>query len=365
MMKKYELLYRLTPNNFNFSSEFTLKTCSNSPQHSMFKATLKTSKNKSEKLALAKSKKRVLGENFIKSLIYKLACEKNKLEILIEIKSVFYTNIDKKFENFSVFIQKNIKGWLTRLRYEKIIIENSRRITNNLLKDLTDTVKKIYYIGKVINIAANKIQTEFKNSKFKTTQKNVLRRMKTNHTTLGYFTRALVCKYLLMTNKESRKSLILKKIKKKIAVDMKKKLSKLQSTPGKISPRKRNSEILDEFKVSEEFARPSNSKKFTIQEIDSSSSKSSIDQVDLDKLKMSLVSYYIRPQLLSEGIPVLVERKRNSRIWVQKIDESSGNLSLELKNDANTHFNIPITQNNNNTIPRSRKNSVDVLSLLL
>ena len=161
-MTEHILLYGLSPSNFNKSLKFPSKTCRNSPVNSMEKFTLQQKSSKSKKLVLISLKNKTLGEKFIKYVYYIHLEENCKIKNLYDLKIFHDLKIQKLFHQSSIIIQRIVKGWLIRKKYEEILIEVRRRVTNKLISEMDTEIQEKFYLGNRIHFAIIKIQSVYK-----------------------------------------------------------------------------------------------------------------------------------------------------------------------------------------------------------
>ena len=363
-MTDYKLLYRFSPNFFNKISGFPSKTRKISPVNSMEKFKSQQISERQKELSIISSKNKILGENFIQYSYSLQIDENNKIKKLFELKDFQDKKIQKSFNQSAVIIQKIVRGWLIRRKTEEMLIEIRRRITKKVLFDMDNGIGKIIYIGNRVKIASVKIQSIYRGWKFRSINmekiqggKKILQGMKL---ILSFF----VCKEMINEKKNNYKSIRLRKIREKLAIMViNQALVKIKETDLKPSKnlRKLPDHILsDEPALTFKFATRKKREKTIIESpSEASDSSNSPDSKGQSPLKFSNVFYDYRPRTVTQGIPILIQKKRPSQIWMELVDNKKRTSVITLKNQSKmpekqrksvspTHFELIPKANPNN-----------------
>lgn len=125
---------------------------------SMYKnATLNFSLNRTQKLQ--KSLTVIRDKKVQEKVKQNYFLDKKRIKIQIIQKN---SDIDRKFKAAAIKIQKFIRGYLTRKKYRPLILEHSKALLKNHLKNLKNRIKLIWYNLGNLNASAQTIQRHTK-----------------------------------------------------------------------------------------------------------------------------------------------------------------------------------------------------------
>ena len=179
-MIDYSELCKHAPNTYSMPSGFIINFCKNLPESSMHNYSLEELNSNSKKFLILNHRKKILGEQFIETLHQSALLENHKLSELVRIKNKVHCDIDEHIEKAAITIQRFIRGWRDRLKYDQQIIERSRRVTMKLLLEMTQQITSSSYKGRILNKAAMQVQRIFKGWNYRKHNKTALLKMKTD-----------------------------------------------------------------------------------------------------------------------------------------------------------------------------------------
>lgn len=343
-MIDYGKLRHLNPQTFNVKSKFTSSTCKTSPIASRNKLLKKKILPTDKKFLLLNHKKKIIGEEIIKNLHCAMSSEQKKLRNLKELSVIHEKKIDFIFEKAALMIQKSSRSWIERHKSENLFIEFHQKISEKMIQDLEEDLKKKFYSGKLPRIAAVMIQSVYRGWLFRKKQEEKILLQKVREKRLRNVLQVLSCIELIHTRASILRQARLLKIRENLAILVINKaiFSIKSASKGRLKPKAKVSPRTGSLRLPispiDPIRRPL--KDYTIPESISDSESDNTSSVltsrpvsqNKDKIRLSKIVYGIRQKSLLQKIPILVESRRNSQIWTSKIDEKSNEPVISLKN---------------------------------
>lgn len=332
-MADFKLLFRLTPQSFNLSSAFTSKSCRSSPQASMKNFSITNTKKRVRKDSISHKRKHSAGQDQISLLYITCLKESAKLSHLLSLTQAKLSYLDQTMHLKATQIQKLVKGFLVRRQNEALLIEKHKIYTFGLISSLSEFAEECYYKGKRLAKAVIKVQSTFRTFNYLVKNKEKNEKMKKFLKDFKEILKVVVNSFFVLKMRKKFVKKRLKAIRVNLAVHS---ISKAVALYKK--SRFKNKKHVK--RISFDNLMMNFAAKFTnlaaIKPKSSSSDDSSSDVDDyLESKKNSFDLKRFRPSLLGT-IPVLIERKRKSQIWVEKFDEETKSQVIGLKSEENT-----------------------------
>lgn len=336
----FKVLFKNSPQNFNLSFNFTSMSGRTTPDASMKNQSLKTSERIKKKIFLAYKKKMCLAHDFLDQLYSRNMEEVIRLQKLKKMGMIYLLNIENLLGAKAVLIQKMVKGFLARRKYEGILIDLHRKYTCGLIEDLEQYAERTFYIGKVILKAVIKIQSVVRTWNYLRKNKNYLLQAKQQLRKIRIHCRVLASKHKLKQKSEEyiksrlekiRKNLIKLKIKQ-IIQRFKRSIKRNNKKMSKKTPK---DSLLVSFSVLVgNILKGDTMKKESVSELSDSDSEDEVKEIELKVKKNSRIKRVsLSPCAAFPGIPVLIELKRKSQIWVERFDPQVKAKVIDLKQD--------------------------------
>jgi hypothetical protein len=227
-----------------------------------------------------------------------------------------------------------VKGFLVRKGNSELLIEKHKKYTFGLIEDLKIFTEKCYYSGKRLFKAVVKVQSVFRTWNFLKLNKAQLENMKKVLKDVKTVIKTLISSYKLSKGKKSFIKRKLFEIRKRLAMQT---ISKALSTykKSRFKSKKHSRKISFDnllLNFASKFPNPHMTSLHQPSSPDKSESsdESSLEATRFYSKKQSFDLRKFRPSLLGT-IPVLIEQKRHSMIWVERFDEESKSQVIGLK----------------------------------
>lgn len=336
----FKAVFKHSPQNFNLSFNFTSTPGRTTPDASMQNQTLKSSEKVKKRIFLAYKKKLCLADDHLDRLYSQNMEEAMRLQGLKKMGMVYLLKLENFFGKKAVVIQKIAKGFITRRKYEGILIELHKKYTYGLVEDLKLHAKKTFYIGKVVLGAVVKVQSVIRTWNYLRKHGRDLLQSKQQLRRVRIHCRILANQCKLKQKREEfiksrletiRKNLIKLKIKQiiqRFAKSFKRNIRKSNKKTPKDSVFVNFSALLGNILKGE-----------TIKNEDKSESDYSDSEDGEGKGAVKGRNYRMgkrgsaMPCQVFSGIPVLIELKRKSQLWVERFDPQIKANVIDFKKD--------------------------------
>lgn len=321
----FKLLYKKPPQVFNLAFNFTTHSGRTTPIASMKNLTMKSEEKRAKKYFLAYKKKLCLAGDYLSGIYLKNLQELVKLYKLKSIGLEGIEKIRKFLDKKAVMIQKVVRGFLIRMKYEEVLIGIHKKFTGGLISELGEFAEQCYYAGRVFMKAVTKVQSTVRAWNYSKKNKESIIQTRKTLRAIREHLKILACvhylkekhsEYIQNRLKVIRKNLIKLRIREilqkfKIKFNRNKKTSKKSLNDSinlSASPR------FSKFFLGEMIERRSISVSNTSDE-----EEDEIIQFKINKKRQGFNIMPYRPSVFS-GVPVLIENKRKSQLWIERID---------------------------------------------
>ena len=332
-MVDFKLLFRLTPQSFNLSSAFTTKSCRSSPQASMKNFSITHTKKRVRKDSISHKRKYSAGQDQISLLYISCLRESAKLSHLLSLTQAKLSYLDKKMHFKAIQIQKHVKGFLVRRQNESLLIEKHKIYTLGIISNLSEFAEECYYKGRRITKAVIKLQSKIRTFNYLLQNKAKNEMMKKFLKDFKEVMKVVVNSFFVMKKREKFVKRRLKVIRVNLAINSISRAVALYKK-NRFKNKKHVKRISFDNLMMNFAAKFTNLAAIKPNSSSSEDSSSDVDEC-MESKKNSIDLKRFRPSLLS-AIPVLIERKRKSQIWVEKYDEETKSQVIGLKSEENT-----------------------------